>query len=59
MTGRYTYDIQNRVLKKDGNFLARLTDKDAHRIIDELNRQDRKLNEYERTIAKIRKILKS
>ena len=59
MNGRYEYDITNRLLKKDGNYLARLTDKEAHRIIDELNRQDRKLNEYERTIAKIRKILKS
>ena len=53
------YDIQNRLIKKDGNYLARLTDKEAHRIVDELNRQDRKLNEYERTIAKIRKILRS
>ena len=59
MNGRYEYDIQNRLIKKDDNYLARLTDKEAHRIIDELNRQDRKLNEYERTIAKIRKILKS
>ena len=58
MNGRYEYDIQNRLIKKDGNYLARLTDKEAHRIIDELNRQDRKLNEYERTIAKIRKILR-
>ena len=59
MNGRYTYDIQNRLIKKDGNYLARLTDKEAHKIIDELNRQDRKLNEYEHLIAKIRKILKS
>ena len=59
MNGRYTYDIQNRLIKKDGNYLARLTDKEAHKLIDELNRQDRKLNEYERTIAKIRKILRS
>lgn len=59
MNGRYTYDIQNRLIKKDDNYLARLTDKEAHKIIDELNRQDRKLNEYERTIAKIRKILRS
>ena len=59
MNGKYEYDIQNRLIKKDGNYLARLTDKEAHKIIDELNRQDRKLNEYERTIAKIRKILKS
>ena len=59
MNGRYTYDIQNRLIKKDGNYLARLTDKEAHKIIDELNRQDRRMNEYERTIAKIRKILKS
>lgn len=59
MNGRYEYDITNRLIKKDGNYLARLTDKEAHRIIDELNRQDRKLNEYERTIAKIRKILRS
>ena len=58
MNGRYTYDIQNRIIKKDENYLARLTDKEAHRIIEELNRQDRKLNEYERTIAKIRKILR-
>ena len=59
MNGRYEYDIQNRLIKKDGNYLARLTDKEAHKLIDELNRQDRKLNEYERTIAKIRNILKS
>ena len=59
MNGRYEYDITNRLIKKDGNYLARLTDKEAHKIIEELNRQDRKLNEYERTIAKIRKILKS
>ena len=59
MNGRYEYDIQNRLIKKDGNYLARLTDKEAHKLIDELNRQDRKLNEYERTIAKIRKILRS
>lgn len=58
MNGRYTYDIQNRLIKKDENYLARLTDKDAHRIIEELNRQDRRINEYEHTIAKIRKILK-
>ena len=58
MNGKYEYDIQNRLIKKDGNYLARLTDKEAHKIIDELNRQDRKLNEYERTIAKIRKILR-
>ena len=58
MKGRYTYDIQHRVIKKDGNYLARLTDKDAHKITDELNRQDRRINEYEHTIAKIRKILK-
>ena len=42
MKGRYYYDIQNRLIKKDENYLARLTDKEAHRIIDELNRQDRK-----------------
>ena len=58
MNGRYTYDIQNRLIKKDGNYLARLTDKEAHKIIDELNRQDRKLNEYEHLIAKIRKLLR-
>lgn len=58
MNGRYTYDIQNRVIKKDGNYLARLTDKDAHKIVDELNRQDRRINEYERTISKIRKVLR-
>ena len=55
---KYEYDIQNRIIKKDGNYLARLTDKEAHRLIDELNRQDRKLQEYERTIAKIKDILK-
>lgn len=59
MEEKYSYDIQNRVIKKDGNFLARFSDKDAHRVVKELNRQDRKLNEYERTIAKIRKILRS
>lgn len=59
MNGRYTYDIQNRLIKKDDNYLARLTDKEAHRIVDELNRQDRKLNEYERTLSKIRKILRT
>ena len=59
MNGRYEYDIQNRLIKKDGNYLARLTDKEAHKLTDELNRQDRKLNEYEHTIAKIRKILRS
>ena len=59
MNGRYTYDIQNRLIKKDDNYLARLTDKEAHKIVDELNRQDRRINEYEHTIAKIRKILKS
>ena len=59
MTGRYTYDIQNRIIKKDENYLARLTDKEAHRIVDELNRQDNRINEYERTISKIRKILRS
>lgn len=59
MKGRYYYDIQNRIIKKDENYLARLTDKEAHKIIDELNRQDNRINEYERTIAKIRKILKS
>ena len=58
MNGRYTYDIQNRVIKKDGNYLARLTDNDAHKIVDELNRQDRRINEYERTISKIRKVLR-
>lgn len=58
MNGRYTYDIQNRVIKKDGNYLARLTDKDAHKIVDELNRQDRRINEYERTTSKIRKVLR-
>ena len=58
MTGRYTYDIQNRIIKKDGNYLARLTDKEAHKIIEELNRQDKRINEYERTISKIRKILR-
>ena len=58
MNGRYTYDIQNRVIKKDGNYLARLTDKDAHKIVDELNRQDRRINEYEGTISKIRKVLR-
>ena len=58
MKGRYYYDIQNRIIKKDENYLARLTDKEAHRIVEELNRQDRKLNEYERTLAKIRKILR-
>ena len=46
MNGRYEYDIQNRLIKKDNNYLARLTDKEAHKIIDELNRQDTKLNEY-------------
>ena len=59
MNGRYEYDIQNRLIKKDGNYLARLTDKEAHKIIDELNRQDRRIQEYERTISKIRKILRS
>ena len=59
MEEKYSYDIQNRVIKKDGNFLARFSDKDAHRVVKELNRQDRRINEYERTIAKIRKILKS
>lgn len=58
MNGKYEYDIQNRLIKKDGNYLARLTDKEAHKLIDELNRQDRRINEYERTIAKIRKILR-
>ena len=56
MKGRYTYDIQHRVIKKDENYLARLTDKDAHKITDELNRQDTIINKYERTISKIRKI---
>ena len=59
MNGRYTYDIQNRLIKKDGNYLARLTDKEAHKIVDELNRQDRRINEYERTLSKIRKILRT
>ena len=59
MNGRFTYDIQNRLIKKDENYLARLTDKEAHRIIDELNRQDRRITEYERTLSKIRKILRS
>ena len=59
MNGRYTYDIQHRVIKKDENYLARLTDKEAHKIVDELNRQDRRINEYERTLSKIRKILRS
>lgn len=59
MTGRYTYDIQNRIIKKDENYLARLTDKEAHKITDELNRQDTIINKYERTISKIRKILRS
>ena len=58
MNGRYEYDITNRLIKKDDNYLARSTDKEAHRIIEELNRQDRKLNEYDRPIAKIRKILR-
>ena len=59
MNGRYEYDITNRLIKKDGNYLARLTDKEAHRIIDELNRQDRRITEHERTISKIRKILRT
>ena len=59
MEEKYSYDIQNRVIKQDGNFLARFSDKDAHRVGKELNRLDRRINEYERTIAKIRKILKS
>ena len=59
MKGRYTYDIQHRVIKKDENYLARLTDKEAHKITDELNRQDTIINKYERTISKIRKILRS
>mgnify|MGYP006916037390 CR=1 FL=1 len=54
---RYTYDIQNRLIKKEGNYLARLTDKDAHKITDELNRQNRKIREYEIVLLQIKELL--
>ena len=54
---RYTYDIQHKLIKKEGNYLARLTDKDAHKITDELNRQNRKIREYEIVLLQIKELL--
>lgn len=53
MTDTYTYDINNRVIKKNGNFLARLTDQDSPKIIKELNRLDRQNLQKDHTIKKL------
>jgi hypothetical protein len=57
MTDTYTYDINNRVIKKNGNFLARLTDQDSPKIIKELNRLDRQNLQKDHTIKKIKEAI--
>ena len=55
---RYNYDIKTKTIKKDENLLGRLDNNGARQITDELNRQDRKISKYERTINQIRELLK-
>ena len=55
---RYEYDIKHKAIKKDENLLGRLDNNGARQITDELNRQDRKISRYERTINQIRELLK-
>lgn len=57
MTDTYTYDIYNRVIKKNGNFLARLTDQDSPKIIKELNRLDRQNLQKDHTLKKIKEAI--
>ena len=55
---RYNYDIKTKTIKKDQNLLGRLDNNGAKQITDELNRQDRQINRYEKTIQKIKEALK-
>lgn len=55
---RYNYDIKNRTIKKDEHLLGRLDNNGAKQITEELNRQDRRITKYERTITKIKEALK-
>ena len=55
---RYNYDIKTKTIKKDQNLLGRLDNNGAKQITDELNRQDRRITKYEKTITKIKEALK-
>ena len=55
---KYEYDIKHKAIKKDENLLGRLDNNGARQITDELNRQDRRITKYEKTISKIKEALK-
>ena len=57
MTDKYTYDIKHHLIKKDGNYLAKIPAKDSKRVIEELNRLDRQNMQQDRKIRKIKEII--